>query len=329
MPRVGRPLRLRQPTNPQPPPQDEPVLEGPTQFFDMCARDDEEGPSARAAPQIFDLSMRDEEPGREATIEVEATDLIDAEDGTEQLITNLRKDIELKNATIRHLQNALEAKSMTIGILTRATRDGGCQQLVAELQAKTAAALLEKDDKIAGLRAELDDALRLACVFGATSMVQPSPIMSCVAAPVVHDCQVQPSPIMPCVAAPALHDCQEGKEAPETTTQRWVPSLGNPTRAFSAIRNMKMSTLQLLKRQATRFHNKGYADKNLANGHEVETHQVDSKALEKMALQTPSSWLQAVTTCWTGLGQPWFRTSMVIVANKGAAEHRWPARAHC
>jgi len=290
MPRVGRPQRLRQPTNPLPPPQDDLVLEGPTQFFDMSARDDEEGPTVRA-PQIFDLSLRDDDPGREATIEPEATATIDMEDSTEQLIINLRKDIELKNATIRHLQNALEAKSMTIGILTRAARDGGCQQLLAELQAKTAAALQEKDEIIAGLRGELDDTLRLACVFGAASMVQPSPLMREDTAPAARECQ----------------EWQEQRQASPPENQRRVPSLGNPMRACGAF-------LDKLSRQAARLQNRGHANKCLASGYEAGMHQANTKVCKKMALQT-SSWLQPITTCWAGLG-------------KGAAEYCRPAVAH-
>lgn len=345
MPRVGRPLRLRQPTNPQPPPQDEPVSEGPIQFFDITARDHDERPNVQqpTAPQIFDLSIRDDDPQREATIDIEATAMIDVEDSTEQLIINLRKDIELKNATIRHLQNALEAKSMTIGILTRAARDGtagGCQQLVAELQAKTAAALLEKDELIADLRTELDDALRLACVFGATAMVQPSPPMHSATASGAH----------------GLQD-QQGQQQVSTAINRrrapWMPrmtrvmSMANPSRAFSAIRSMWPSSLQLRTQQAARLQNGGRADKRLASWRETGMHQAEigaavdtmpeamqaplqkkEKAHKSMALRTSKSWLQPITTCWAGLGQPCFRTSLVDLAGKGAAEYRRPAAGH-
>jgi len=295
------------------------------------------------APQIFDLSLRDEEPGREATIEIEATATIDVADSTEQLIIDLRKDSELKNAAIRHLQNALAAKSMTIGILTRAARDGGCQQLVAELQAKTAAALLGKDELIAGLRAELDDALRLACVFGVASMVQPSLPMHGATAPAAHECQEWQDQQQP---SPKTHR----RQATNAVTSA-VPSLGYPARAFSAIRSMCPSTLQWQTRQAVRLQNRGHADECLASGYEAGMHQADAKAelgaamdvmpkakqallqkrekaSKKMALQTSSSWLQPITTCWAGLGQSWFCTSMVEVAGKGADEYHRPAVTH-
>merc|ERR550532_3569552 len=79
-----------------------------------------------------------------------------------QLLANvqsLQKDLASKSATIRHLQNALDAKSMTIGILSKHNREGGDieEKINAAVQSKIAAAVKPKDDELAALAKRMEE----------------------------------------------------------------------------------------------------------------------------------------------------------------------------
>jgi len=78
-----------------------------------------------------------------------------------QLRTNvqsLQKDVESKAATIKHLQNALDAKSMTIGILSKHNREGGDieEKINVAVQSKITAAVKSKDDELAALNNRME-----------------------------------------------------------------------------------------------------------------------------------------------------------------------------
>eukprot|EP00445_Apocalathium_hangoei_P049398 CAMPEP_0204019012 /NCGR_PEP_ID=MMETSP0360-20130528/28463_1 /ASSEMBLY_ACC=CAM_ASM_000342 /TAXON_ID=268821 /ORGANISM="Scrippsiella Hangoei, Strain SHTV-5" /LENGTH=220 /DNA_ID=CAMNT_0050962201 /DNA_START=16 /DNA_END=674 /DNA_ORIENTATION=+ len=75
-------------------------------------------------------------------------------------LASLQKDVESKAATIKHLQNALNAKSMTIEILSKHNKEGGDLQNTIDtvVQTKTEAAVKSKEDEIQRLRAQLSEA---------------------------------------------------------------------------------------------------------------------------------------------------------------------------
>lgn len=77
-------------------------------------------------------------------------------------LKGLEKDVESKAATIKHLQNALDAKSMTIGILSKANREGGDIEthITNAVQAKMAQLLESKDAEIARLSVRLSTAVQ-------------------------------------------------------------------------------------------------------------------------------------------------------------------------
>eukprot|EP00419_Tripos_fusus_P090426 CAMPEP_0172863270 /NCGR_PEP_ID=MMETSP1075-20121228/76744_1 /TAXON_ID=2916 /ORGANISM="Ceratium fusus, Strain PA161109" /LENGTH=164 /DNA_ID=CAMNT_0013711813 /DNA_START=122 /DNA_END=614 /DNA_ORIENTATION=+ len=72
-------------------------------------------------------------------------------------VQSLQKDVASKAATIRHLQNALDAKSMTIGILSKHNREGG------DIEERIDVAVEEATEKLRqSLLAEHQEALRQA-----------------------------------------------------------------------------------------------------------------------------------------------------------------------
>jgi len=75
-----------------------------------------------------------------------------------------KKDVESKTATIKHLQNALDAKSMTIGILSKANREGGDIEahITNAVRAKIDAAVKSKGDEILALQTKLEEAEKKA-----------------------------------------------------------------------------------------------------------------------------------------------------------------------
>ncbi|CAE8620767.1 unnamed protein product [Polarella glacialis] len=73
-------------------------------------------------------------------------------------LLSAQKDVESKAATIKHLQNALDAKSMTISILSKANREGGDLEsyITDAVQTKTQCMVVAKDDELSQLRAKLE-----------------------------------------------------------------------------------------------------------------------------------------------------------------------------
>eukprot|EP00927_Polykrikos_kofoidii_P038732 TRINITY_DN33156_c1_g1_i1.p1 TRINITY_DN33156_c1_g1~~TRINITY_DN33156_c1_g1_i1.p1 ORF type:complete len:1639 (+),score=436.28 TRINITY_DN33156_c1_g1_i1:144-4919(+) len=74
-------------------------------------------------------------------------------------LQSLQKDVDSKASTIKHLQNALDAKSMTIGILTKVNKEGGDieEKVTTLVKTKTAAVVQGKDDEIAKLAARVQE----------------------------------------------------------------------------------------------------------------------------------------------------------------------------
>eukprot|EP00429_Kryptoperidinium_foliaceum_P013236 CAMPEP_0176034002 /NCGR_PEP_ID=MMETSP0120_2-20121206/16802_1 /TAXON_ID=160619 /ORGANISM="Kryptoperidinium foliaceum, Strain CCMP 1326" /LENGTH=932 /DNA_ID=CAMNT_0017367337 /DNA_START=44 /DNA_END=2838 /DNA_ORIENTATION=- len=73
-------------------------------------------------------------------------------------LQSAQKDVESKAATIKHLQNALNAKSMTIEILSKHNKEGGDLETVIGgiIEAKSEVLLKAKNVEIASLTAEVE-----------------------------------------------------------------------------------------------------------------------------------------------------------------------------
>merc|ERR1740129_529635 len=81
--------------------------------------------------------------------------------GVEELcmsLVNAQKDVESKAATIKHLQNALNAKSMTIDILCKHNKEGGNleDKIAQQVEEKTEAVVKKEEDETVAGRAMAD-----------------------------------------------------------------------------------------------------------------------------------------------------------------------------